>query len=112
MATSEDSYQALIFGASGISGWAITRAAVLSEKPYEFSRVIALTNRPLSRQNSNLPDDPKLELRSGLDLTKGTDSVKEFLENIPGIEKTTHVYFTGPLLLRCFLLQATIADKN
>jgi hypothetical protein len=99
MATSEDSYQALIFGASGISGWAITRAAVLSEKPYNFSRVIALTNRPLSREDSNLSDDPKLELKSGLDLAKGTGSVKEFLATIPGIEKTTHVYFTGPLLL-------------
>ncbi|KAK1240990.1 hypothetical protein MKX08_000964 [Trichoderma sp. CBMAI-0020] len=94
MATVEDSYQALIFGASGISGWAITRAAVLSGKPYNFSRVIALTNRPLSRQDSNLPDDPKLELKSGLDLAKGTGSVKEFLKQIPGIEKTTHVYFT------------------
>lgn len=97
-------YQALVFGASGISGWAITRAAVLSPEPYVFKRVIGLTSRPLSIKASALPQDPKLELRGGLDLSKGIDDVTKFLSQIDGIENTTHVYFTGnlPLVLRLF----------
>lgn len=87
-------HQALIFGASGISGWAITRAAALS-KQYEFKRVIGLTSRPLSIEDSALPDDPKLDLQSGLDLTKGVEKVRSLLSKIKGIEKITHVYFTG-----------------
>jgi hypothetical protein len=89
------SYQALIFGASGISGWAITKAAISSKKPYNFDKVIALTNRPLSVKDSGLPADPRLVLRSGLDLTKGLEAVIDVLKQIQGIEKTTHVYFTG-----------------
>ncbi|RFU72859.1 hypothetical protein TARUN_9396 [Trichoderma arundinaceum] len=95
MATSTKSSQAIIFGASGISGWAIARAAVLSKAPFDFSNVIALTSRPLPLRDSGLPDDPKLKLRSGLDLTKGVDAVTQFLSQIEGIENTTHVYFTG-----------------
>uniref|UniRef100_A0A8H7N4H5 PRISE-like Rossmann-fold domain-containing protein n=1 Tax=Bionectria ochroleuca TaxID=29856 RepID=A0A8H7N4H5_BIOOC len=95
MTTTDESYQALVFGASGISGWAITRAAVLSETPYAFSKVIALTNRPLSLKSSAWPDDPKLELKHGLDLTRGPGPVRDYLSQIGGIEKTTHVYFTA-----------------
>jgi hypothetical protein len=97
MSTLAKPYQALVFGASGISGWAITRSAVLSKEPHEFTKVIGLTSRPLSIKDSALPDDPKLELRSGLDLTQGADAVKDFLSRIEGIENTTHVYFVGEL---------------
>lgn len=88
-------YQALVFGASGISGWAITRAAVLSNGTFEFKRVIGLTSRLLTIEDSALPKDSKLELHSGLDLTEGAEAVAEFLSKIDGIENTTHVYFTG-----------------
>lgn len=87
--------QALIFGASGISGWAITRAAVLSQEPFAFKKVIGLASRPLSIKASALPEHPKLQLHSGLDLTKGVEEVTQFLSQIDGIKNTTHVYFTG-----------------
>ncbi len=92
MSTSAGPYQALVFGAPGISGLAITRSAVLAKEPHEFTNVIGLTSRLLSVKDS-VPDDPKLELRVGLDLTKGTDAVKEFSNQIEGIENTTHIYF-------------------
>ncbi|KEF60956.1 uncharacterized protein A1O9_02520 [Exophiala aquamarina CBS 119918] len=88
-------HQALIFGASGISGWAVTRAAVLSKPPFAFDKVIGLTNRTLSIKDSSLPEDPRLELKSGLDLSLGVSAVVDVLRTINGIENTTHVYFTA-----------------
>ncbi|KAJ9611201.1 hypothetical protein H2200_004384 [Cladophialophora chaetospira] len=90
-----ESRQAVIFGASGISGWAITRAAVLSTGASSFKKVIGFTSRPLSMKESGLPEDPKLELRSGLDLTRSLDDVTRFLASIDGIQNTSHVYFTA-----------------
>lgn len=98
MATSPSLHQAIVFGASGISGWAITRAALLATDSFAFKKVIGLTSRPLKAQDSFLPDDSRLELRSGLDLTKGVDAVTEFLGQISGIEQTTHIYFTGSMV--------------
>ncbi|KIW13353.1 hypothetical protein PV08_08541 [Exophiala spinifera] len=87
-------YQALIFGASGISGWAITRAALLSTD-FKFSKVVGLTRRPLSIQQSSLPTDSRLALQSGLDLGRGQEAVTELLGTIQDIERTSHVYFTA-----------------
>ena len=112
MVLDPESYQALIFGGSGISGWAITRAAVLSKSPYVFDKVIALTNRPLTVKASGLPDDSKLELRSGLDLTLGVDAVVEVLRAIPGIERTTHVYFTGECHYKIFTAWSSLLSRD
>lgn len=104
MSIAVESYQALVFGASGISGWAITRSAVLSTEPFAFKKVIGLTSRSLSVEDSSLPNDPKLELCGGLDLTKGVDAVTDFLRRIENIERTTHVYFTGKSSLQVLLV--------
>ncbi|KAL5319239.1 hypothetical protein ACEPPN_012289 [Leptodophora sp. 'Broadleaf-Isolate-01'] len=88
---------ALIFGASGITGWAVTNA-LIEGYPDEtsFSAVTALTNRPLSREAALWPDSNKLQVVSGLDLL--TDGGQEGLEaemkrKIKGIDTVTHVYF-------------------
>ena len=95
MSSSAGASQALVFGASGISGWSITRAAVLSKAPFNFSKIVGLTSRPLTIHQAALPVDSRLELHSGLDLTKGAEAITHFLSKIEGIENTTHVYFTG-----------------
>lgn len=59
-----------------------------------FSRVIGLSNRPLSREAAHVPDDPRLEIHSGLDLTDGNQT-NEKLGSIPNIGDVTHVYFVG-----------------
>lgn len=70
---------ALVFGASGVSGWAIVKECLATTKPASFSRVTALTNRPLSLEDSMLPKDSRLTLASGVDLTKDAATVSKLL---------------------------------
>lgn len=91
-----DQHHALVFGASGITGWAIVNA-ILNGYPSDstFTRVTALTNRPLSTEAAQWPKSGKLQVVSGLDLLAGDQSTLEVTmkEKIPGIETVTHVYF-------------------
>ncbi|KAL4908855.1 hypothetical protein BDW74DRAFT_73698 [Aspergillus multicolor] len=85
---------ALVFGASGISGWAVTKCALSYPTPTTFSRVIGLTNRPLPLEKSGLPNDPRLELYSGINLRQSLDDVLvQLQEKIPNLEEVTHVYY-------------------
>ena len=86
---------ALVFGASGITGWAIANTALTYPSKDTFSRVIALRKRPLSRKDSKFPEDSCLVLQSGVDLSGDEASIVESLKLIEGISKVTHVYFTG-----------------
>ena len=63
--------------------------------PNAFSRVIGLSNRPLTEDASMLPiGNKKWELHSGIGLERGVDVVAEKLKAISGIEGITHVYYT------------------
>jgi uncharacterized protein YbjT (DUF2867 family) len=101
--------QALVFGASGISGWAIVREALQHKGPTDrnskskptFDRVIALSRSPLNESEFLITKDitnKRLVLHSGIDLGQAEDADILF-KNIEGIEKTTHVYYAGKLLL-------------
>ena len=70
---------AIVFGASGVSGNAIARELLAYKEP-PFAKVCALTNRPLSIQDSGLPNDSRLHLASGVDLTTDVDTVKKLLQ--------------------------------
>ena len=89
-------HHALVYGASGITGWAIVNQ-LLNDYPEAtaFSNVTALTNRPLSPEAAQWPKSSKLEVISGLDLLKGSqdDLERGMKEKISGIENVTHVYF-------------------
>lgn len=89
--------QALVFGASGISGWAICKELLAYPNSGAFSRIVGLTNRPLSLKASGLPtDDPRLSLVSGVNLRGTIEDVKKSLgEKVNGLEHITHVYFTA-----------------
>lgn len=87
--------QALVFGASGITGWAITNSALSYPTPTTFSRVVGLTSRPLSLADSHFPFDPRLQLYSGLDLSQDAQSIAEYLRKVEDIADITHVYFAG-----------------
>jgi hypothetical protein len=93
-------FNALVFGASGITGWAIVKSALEYPTPTTFSRVIGLTNRPLSLKDSFLPPDPRLSLKSGIDLSGDVESIVKALKEIDNVEKTTHVYFTGEFVCK------------
>ncbi|KAM3086304.1 hypothetical protein ACMFMG_000440 [Clarireedia jacksonii] len=97
--------QALIFGASGISGWAIVREALQHRHPTEvqeetkptFDRVLALSRKPLGESEFLLTKDltdKRLVLHSGIDLGEAEDAHILF-KNIEGIEKTTHVHYAA-----------------
>ncbi|KAH9204919.1 hypothetical protein DL95DRAFT_529080 [Leptodontidium sp. 2 PMI_412] len=74
--------------------WSLMRECVSYPSPDTFSRVIGLTRRPLSREAAFLPDDPRLELNSGFDLSN-EDEVKEKLEDVKDINGVTHVYLAS-----------------
>jgi nucleoside-diphosphate-sugar epimerase len=94
---SADKNVALVFGASGISGWAVTNNLLSYPSATTFSRVVGLTNRPMDPANSQLSvDDARLELYSGLNLRGEQSSVIEYLKTtVPNIEDVTHVYYLG-----------------
>ncbi|KAK4545423.1 hypothetical protein LTR36_002773 [Oleoguttula mirabilis] len=90
-----EGFQALVFGASGITGWAIVNESLTYPTSTTFSRIIGLTSRPLTVQDAGLPQDPRLQLYAGLDLSKDIESTVAYLHAIPGIEHITHVYFAA-----------------
>ena len=56
--------------------------------------MIGLTHRPLAREVTALPEDPRIEIYSDLDL-EDRDKTLFHLQHIPGIEATTHVFFAA-----------------
>jgi hypothetical protein len=99
MGSSMDSMSksALVFGASGVSGWAF-----VNELRHDYPRagiwkkIYALTNRPLTHGSSLWPMDSRLNLVSGIDLLNGSqEDLEAGLRKIGGIEEVTHVYYLG-----------------
>ncbi|KAL9088367.1 MAG: hypothetical protein Q9159_003141 [Coniocarpon cinnabarinum] len=89
-------FHALVFGASGVSGWAIAKECLKYPTPETFHRVTALTNRPLAHEDSLLPTDSRLHLASGVDLTQSVSAVQALLkEKVALVETVTHVFFTA-----------------
>jgi len=89
---------ALIFGGTGIQGWAVTNE-LLNGYPSadKFAKVTALANRPPSG-NMLWPKNDKLQVVSGIDLLNegGQEALeKQMKEKVPGIEAVTHVFFFG-----------------
>lgn len=89
---------ALVFGASGVTGWSFVNE-ILNDYPSKdtWEGVYALTNRELSREASCWPDDPRLNIVSGIDLLQGTqEDLEETLkQKVPHVDKVTHVYYLG-----------------
>lgn len=91
------SKSALIFGASGVTGWAFVNE-ILHDYPKKgtWSKVHALTNRPLKQNDSLWPKDDRLNIVSGIDLLKGTqEELETEIAKIEGVKDVTHVYYLG-----------------
>jgi hypothetical protein len=97
MASLNTNYRALVFGASGITGWSIVQEALNYPTSTTFDKVIGLTNRPLTKAEALLPEDERLVLYSGINLSAGVEAVQASLSQIEGIGGVTHVYFSGTL---------------
>jgi hypothetical protein len=93
---------ALVFGASGLLGGAVVDQ-ILRGYPVkgDYAKVTALTNRPLSREDSQwLPAGegvPELNLVSGIDLTHGTEGElqRRLEDEVPDIRTVTQVFWFG-----------------
>ncbi|KAF9869376.1 sirq protein [Colletotrichum karsti] len=90
---------ALIYGASGITGWSITNA-ILGGYPTEstFTSVTALTNRPLAKEAAQWPrtETPQLHVASGIDIltSRGQEGLEADLrDKVKNISQISHVYF-------------------
>lgn len=98
---------ALVVGASGITGWAVVNQ-LLRGYPQKgvFSKVSAVTNRPLALQDTLWPASDSLRLVSGVDLNSASQEELEgqMRSKIKDIENVTDIYFYGewtiPSLLR------------
>lgn len=95
-------HHALVFGASGILGWSIVDQ-ILKHYPEKgvFSKVTALSNRPLSEDTAFWPKAgpgiPELRIVDGVDLSKGSvEDVQRILATrVPDIAEVTHIYYFG-----------------
>lgn len=91
---------ALVFGASGVSGWAVVNQLLQDyPSPGTWSKVTALTNRPLTFETSQWPTTNKLEIISGLNLLeKAQETFEEQVKSrITDITTVTHVFYYGKL---------------
>ncbi|KAG9240196.1 hypothetical protein BJ878DRAFT_311979 [Calycina marina] len=90
------SKSALIFGASGVTGWAFVNE-ILNDYPKKgiWKNVHAMTNRPLKKEASEWPNDDRLEIVSGIDLLKDgqSDLERELTQHVENIKDVTHVYY-------------------
>ncbi|KAF3016526.1 hypothetical protein E8E14_011657 [Neopestalotiopsis sp. 37M] len=91
---------AIVYGASGLIGWAVVNQLLSSyPEPGAFSKVTAVTNRPLNPSETFWPEQqpgrPELQLVSGVDLRDGDGSTlaKSLKEVVQDIESVTHIYY-------------------
>jgi len=91
-----NAHHALVFGASGITGWSIVNT-ILNGYPDSsaFSKVTALTNRAFTQEVSQWPKSDKLNIVSGIDLLKGSQSELEatIKSRVTNVDTVSHVYF-------------------
>lgn len=100
------SKSALVFGASGVSGWSFVNE-ILNDYPKKdiWRKVHALTNRPLKQSDSFWSNDPRLNIVSGIDLLQGSQiDVEKSLANIVGVQEVTHVYYLGKCIFRVSII--------
>ncbi|KAI0425058.1 hypothetical protein F5Y09DRAFT_117278 [Xylaria sp. FL1042] len=91
---------AIVFGASGLIGWAVVNQLLRCyPEAGTFSKITAVTNRPVSFFESYWPglgaDRPKLHLISGIDLSSanGDTLASSLREAVEDIETVTHLYY-------------------
>jgi nucleoside-diphosphate-sugar epimerase len=97
----EGSHHAIVFGASGLIGWALVDQ-LLGSHPYarSVSKVTAVTNRPLNLSQTYWPEPNgrrELQLVSGIDLRRGDGPTlaESLLQKVKDIRTVTHIYYLG-----------------
>lgn len=94
----EQGYHAVVFGSSGINGWALVNQLLAGYPSVgKFSRITAIANRPFTAAEANWPEDDRLQIVSGIDLLVDNDGALQRMisRNVPFIETVSHVYYAG-----------------
>ncbi|PHH70398.1 hypothetical protein CDD80_6044 [Ophiocordyceps camponoti-rufipedis] len=88
-----DSNHALVFGATGLLGWAVTEQLLSGyPQPGAFSTVTAVVRRP--ETDLGLPSGgPAFRLVGGVDLLGSGADLTARLRDVPDVERTTHVFY-------------------
>lgn len=89
---------ALVFGASGVSGWAVIDQLLKGYPTDErWDKVTALTNRPLSLEVSIWPKKDSLQIVSSINLLEGSaeDLMSVMKKRIPDVDNVTHIFYYG-----------------
>ncbi|KAK6217975.1 hypothetical protein LQW54_003031 [Pestalotiopsis sp. IQ-011] len=91
---------AIVYGASGLIGWAVVNQLLSSYPgPGAFSKVTAVTNRPLNPSETFWPEQqagrPDLQLVSGVDLrdSDGSTLAESLKGAVPDIESVTNIFY-------------------
>ncbi|KAE8380460.1 hypothetical protein BDV26DRAFT_302894 [Aspergillus bertholletiae] len=85
---------ALIFGVSGISGWSLMNQTLTYPTSTTFRKITGLCNRPLSKEDTLLSDDSRLNIVSGIDLTGSMEEVIGQLKSkVQGVDTVDIVFF-------------------
>jgi hypothetical protein len=93
---------AIVFGATGVTGWALCRA-LLSHKELgdsqsrTFSTVIGVCEQPIEGVNMFI-EDRNFQLIDGVNLRKGEDEVTNYLKDVKDIKHVSHVFYVGSCL--------------
>lgn len=98
----EEPRHAIVFGASGLIGWAVVDQ-LLRAYPTAgaFSKITAVTNREVKLSESYWPEPgagrPDLQLISGIDLRRGdgTTLANSLQQAVEDIHTITHVFYLG-----------------
>lgn len=99
-ALSARNHHAIVFGASGVSGWGALVQLTKYPTRDTFASITGLTNRPLSKSDALLPDDDRISLVSGVDLSGSPASVIQALKaKVPRIADVTTAFFFGEYLI-------------
>ncbi|KAF4549239.1 Hypothetical protein D9617_22g065840 [Elsinoe fawcettii] len=87
---------ALIFGASGISGWSLLNQTRIYPSQTSFTRITGTTNRPFTLKQAQIPADDRIKTASGINLTKPVNEIVATLKGkVADIDTVTHVFFTA-----------------
>lgn len=96
------SNHAIVYGASGIIGWAIVDQLLRAYPDAgSFKKVTAVTNRPLELSETYWPESdsqgPELQLVSGIDLRSGDGATLagSLTRTVNEIETVTHIFYLG-----------------
>ena len=103
---SDQKNHAIVFGASGINGWALTNQLLSGyQSPDTFSKITAISHRPFVPEDAGWPKDDRLQIITGIDLLEGDHtSLQEVLkEKVSSVDTVTHLYFAGERIIPHYL---------